>query len=238
MAGMLEHCDFTEQLSMQTEDGLLRPDLTIHLPGNKNMVVDSKMPFEAFLKAIETTNDEEARVMYLKDHARQVRERLSDLSNKNYWKQFSNSPEFVILFLPTESLFSAALEHDPELIQMGWQRRVLMATPTTLIALLRAVAYGWNSEALSRNATAISELGKELYVRVSRFADHFIQLRKSIENTVKTYNDTAGSLESRVLITARKFNDLSVGNEQEIKIVESIEITPRAMPVSEANQIY
>jgi DNA recombination protein RmuC len=233
MAGMLEHCDFAEQLSVKAEDGLLRPDLTINLPGNKNMVVDSKMPFEAFMKAVETINDEEAKAIHLKEHARQVRDRLSELSSKNYWRQFPNSPEFVILFLPTESLFSAALEYDPELIQMGWQKRVLMATPTTLIALLRAVAYGWNSEALSRNATAISDLGKELHGRIAIFADHFIQLRKSIEGTVKTYNDTAASLESRVLVTARKFNDLSISSDQPVKIVETVEITPRPFPMGD-----
>jgi DNA recombination protein RmuC len=229
MAGMIEYCDFAEQLSVQTDDGLLRPDLTIRLPGNRTIVVDSKTPFDSFMKALETSNNDDARVMYLKDHARQVRDRLSELSAKSYWRQFPNSPEFVILFLPTESLFSAALEHDPELIQRGWQQRVLLATPTTLIALLRAVAYGWNTEALSRNATAISDLGKELYDRLRIFADHFIKVGKSIEGTVKTYNDTVSSLESRVLVTARKFNALSISQDQEIKTAETIDVTPRPL---------
>jgi len=233
MAGMLEHCDFTEQKSMQSEDGRLRPDLTVYLPGNKSVVIDAKTPMNAFLRAIETTNDEAVRLQYFEEHAQQLRRHISELSDKNYWKQFENSPEFVILFVPNESFYSAALEHDPELIEVGWRKRILIATPTTLIALLRAVAYGWNSEALSKNAVAVSELGKELYARMRTFTDHFIQLRKGIEATVKSYNETAGSLESRVLTSARKFNELSISDGQEIKIVEPIEIIPRAVSIAE-----
>ena len=233
MAGMLEHCNFTEQKSLQAEEGLLRPDLTVYLPGNKCVVVDAKTPLDAFLKAIETTNDEPARLQYLKEHAQQVRRHISDLSDKNYWKQFPNSPEFVVLFVPNESFYSAALEQDPELIEAGWRKRILIASPTTLIALLRAIAYGWSSEALSKNAAAINELGKELYGRLRTLADHFIQLRKGIESTVKSYNEMVGSMESRVFPSARKFNDLSISDGQEIKAVESIDVTPRAVAIAE-----
>ncbi len=233
MAGMLEHCDFAEQKSLQAEDGRLCPDLIVNLPGNKSVIVDAKTPLDAFLKAIEIKNDEPTRLKHLKEHAQQMRRHISELSDKNYWKQFDNSPEFVVLFVPNESFYSAALEQDPELIEAGWRKKILIATPTTLIALLRAVAYGWSSEALSKNANAISALGKELYGRIRLFTDHFIQLRKGLENTVKSYNDTVGSLENRVLVSARKFNELAISDGQEIKIVEPIEIAPRVVTIPE-----
>ena len=235
MAGMLEHCDFIEQVSVLSEDGLLRPDMVVRLPGGRNIVVDAKTPLTAYLEAMETENDE-LRTQKLVDHARQVRDHMTKLGRKSYQEQFDPTPELVVLFLPGEMFFSAALEQDPELIEFGVGEKVIPATPTTLIAMLRAIAYGWKQEALARNAQEISELGRELHDRLSVMAGHWAKVGKNLGDAVGAYNKAVASLESRVLISARRFKDLkAVPDGREIAEVDQVEILPRALPVLEAD---
>ena len=228
IAGMLSYCDFTEQESVTTENGRLRPDLVVRLPGGKHVVVDAKTPLQAFLDAFETT-DEEARRACLANHARQVRDHMKTLSGKKYWEQFDSAPEFVVMFLPGETFFSAALEQDSSLIEHGVLNRVIPASPTTLIALLKAVNYGWNQEKLARNAQQISALGKELHDRLRMLAGHITQVGTGLDRAVESYNKAVGSLESRVLVSARKFAELGTSVADDIPELAPIETTARAL---------
>lgn len=233
MAGMIEYCDFFEQRGINSGEKMLRPDLVIQLPGGKQIAVDAKAPLDAFLKSHEASDDA-ARKKFLEEHAEQIRLHMKALSSKNYCDHLPTSPEFVVLFLPGESFFSAALEHDPSLIEVGVDHGVILATPTTLIALLRAVAYGWRQENLSQNAKKISELGKELYKRLSHLAGHWAKVGKSLENAVKSYNDAVGSLERRVLVKAREFEMLdTTAHNVMIEPLNPIEQTARPLQATE-----
>lgn len=233
MAGMVEYCDFVEQASVNGEDGRLRPDLVVRLPGGLNIVIDAKTPLSAYLEAAET-DDEELRRTLLVDHAKQVREHMSQLARKSYQDQFSPTPDFVVLFLPGEMLFSAALQQDPGLIEFGVREKVVPATPTTLITLLRTVAYGWKQEALARNAQEISDLGRQLHDRISVMAAHWARVGKNLGEAVSAYNGAVASMESRVLVSARRFRDLqAVPDGREIAVLEPVETIARTVDVPE-----
>jgi DNA recombination protein RmuC len=232
IAGMVEYCDFNQQETVSTDTGKLRPDMTIRLPNDRTIVVDSKAPLQAYLEALEA-RDEETRVAKLKDHARQIRTHLSKLGAKSYWEQFEQSPEFVFLFLPGETFFSAALEQDPSLIEFGVDQRVILATPTTLIALLKAVSYGWKQEQVAASAQEVSKLGKDLYDRLRVFTKHFESIGAGLKRALESYNDGVGSLEGRVLRTARKFKELGAITGEEIEVVEPVDKTVRALSLDE-----
>jgi DNA recombination protein RmuC len=228
IAGMLQRCDFDEQQTMQGENGRLRPDLVVHLPGGKRIIVDAKAPLEAFLDAQECVDDE-TRAMKLQAHARQVRDHMDSLGSKAYWDQLGDSPEMVVMFLPGETLFSAALQHDLTLIEHGLKNRVLLASPITLIALLTTVAHSWRQELLAENYREIAALGKDLYERLGVLTGHFDDLRKKLDGAVQAYNKAAGSYEARVLTAARRMRDLDVTTAPELPAAEPIDTVPRVL---------
>ncbi len=229
MAGLSAHCDFIEQVSLDSEEGRLRPDMIVNLPGGQHIVIDAKAPLAAYLESLEATDDA-TRIQKLRDHARQVRNHITALSSRTYWDKLpiNTSPEFVVLFLPGETFFSAALEHDPSLIEMGVEKQVIITTPSTLIAMLHVIAYGWRQEKLAENAQEISVLGKELYKRVADMGGHMSKLGRDLGLAVKSYNNTVGSLERRVLPSARKFKELeTTSSKDEIAELQQIDLTTR-----------
>lgn len=233
IAGMLEYCDFYLQASVTTDDGKLRPDMLVKLPNNRNIVVDAKVPLAAYLDAIEAEDDliKEAK---LKEHAKQLKTHINQLAAKNYWNQFQPSPEFVVLFLPGEAIFSTALQYDASLIEYSAEKQVILATPTTLIALLKAVAYGWRNENLAQNAEDIRELGSTLYYRLLTLTKYINEMGKGLNRTIKSYNDFIGSYEGRVIVTARKFKELGVVSGNEIPIVNKVDtITRELLPLAD-----
>jgi DNA recombination protein RmuC len=231
-AGMLEYCDFAEQETIGGDGRVGRPDLIVRLAGGKNVVVDAKTPLQAYLAALEAEDDALRRAR-LDDHARQLREHILKLSAKGYWSQLPSTPEFVVLFIPGETFFGAALERDPSLIEEATKRQVILATPTTLIAVLWAIAHGWREERLAENARQISDLGRDLHERLGTLAGHFGKLKRSIDAVVTAYNAAAGSLETRVLVSARKLRDLGATSTGEIQEVEPVDQAPRALNAPE-----
>jgi DNA recombination protein RmuC len=230
ISGMVENCDFDAQPVLPGDGAQLRPDVIIRLPGGRSVIVDSKVPLTAYLEALEATDDEKRRKK-MKDHAAQLRSHSDALGKKSYWERAPTSPEFVVLFLPSEVFFSAALEADSSLIEDSFTKnRVIIATPTTLIALLQSVAYGWRQESITRSAQEIADLGKELYERLSKLDDHFGDLGDHLEKAMKFYNNAVGALESRVLVSARRFKDLGIGSSvSELRVLEPIELPVRGL---------
>jgi DNA recombination protein RmuC len=232
MAGMVRYCDFTEQTTVNGEDGRIRPDMIVRLPGNRTIVVDSKVPFDAFYESI-AADDEQVRSARLKDHARLVRTHIASLSRKSYWETVQPTPEFVLLFLPGETFYSAALENDPKLIEDGVSQNVIIATPTTLIALLKAISYGWSQEQMAENAHEVSELARKLYDRLRTFTKHYDMIGRNLDRALDAYNQGVRSLEARVLVTARRFKERGALAGEDIKAVEPIDKTTRPLSLDE-----
>jgi DNA recombination protein RmuC len=233
MAGMLDHCDFIEQASRDTEDGRLRPDMVVKLPGGRNIVIDAKTPILAYLEALETS-DEEAQRAYMAQHADHVRKHMTALGRKAYWDQFTPTPEMVVMFVPGEVFYSAALQADPTLLECGASEKVVLTTPATLIALLRAVAYGWRHEKLAHNAEEIAKVGRELFERLSNLAKHWTDVGNGLTKAVEAYNRSTGTLESRVLVSARRLKDLkTVPEEAEIVVLKQVELQARPLHAEE-----
>jgi DNA recombination protein RmuC len=237
LAGLVEHCDFVEQVTVDAEDKRLRPDTVIHLPSGRDMVVDTKTPLDAYLDATAAAT-EEARKEALDRHAKQVRSHMTTLAGKEYWKQFPHAPEFVVMFIPGESFFAEAADRDHTLIEDGLEKRVIPATPTTLIALLRAVAYGWRQEELEKNALEISELGRQLYERMKVLVGHIDAVGKGLASATTSYNRAVASLESRVLPSARRFQELGVATGgDKIEQIRTVDIVPRGPAVPELPEV-
>ncbi len=232
LAGMVDHCDFHEQESADAEEGKKRPDMLISLPGERTIIVDSKAPVLAYLEALEATDDE-GRKECLDRHAKHIRKHIDQLSAKNYWETFEGVPEFVILFIPGEVFFSAAVENDPLLIEYGIGHKIVLASPTTLIALLLAVAHDWREQHIAEHAMEISEIGKELYDRISKFRDQYGKVGKQLSSAVEAFNSSVGSMESRVLVSARKLKQLNVTSAEAIESVDQIEKIPRRCGLDE-----
>ncbi len=235
LAGMVNHCDFYEQETR--ESGLVRPDLIVKLPGGKQVVVDAKTPCEAYLEAIQA-EDQTVKEKKFRHHARQVRQHVMALGKKAYWQSFQPTPEFVVLFIPSDNFFSSALEYDPSLIEVGVEQGVVIATPTTLIGLLRAIAYGWKQENLSLHAQEVSMLGHELYKRITDMSEHWSKVGRTLASSVDAYNKAVGSLESRVLVSARKFQEMgAAARSVELETLEGIDRVPREIQASDMKNI-
>ena len=222
LAGMVEHCDFYQQENIKTDEGRQRPDMIVRMPDGREIVVDVKTPLDAYLSAIES-NDDELRQQHMQRHARNVRQRINELASKAYWNQFSQSPEFVVLFIPGDQFLSAALESDYQLMEDALGKHVILATPTSFVALLRAVAYGWRQEQLAKNAEHIKKIGEELYQRLATFTSHLQKMGRSLESAVKHYNSSVGSFDSRILPSAQKFREMGISSSKEIDAQEQVE---------------
>ena len=231
-AGLVEGSHYELKESTQTEEGRLTPDAIVKLPGGKNVVLDAKVPLTAYLEAVES-DDDAKRELKLRDHARQVKEHVARLANKSYWAHFQPTPDIVVMFIPGESLLTSALQADPALLEFSMNRGVMLASPLTLIALLRAIAYGWQQETIARNAQEISDLGRQLYDRISKLAEHFEGVGRSLAKSVQAYNSAVGTLESRVLVTARRLKDKGVTAPAEFPEPETIDQTPRPLGAPE-----
>jgi DNA recombination protein RmuC len=232
LAGLAEHCDFAEQVTLKGDGGALRPDMIVHLPGERDVVVDAKVSLSAYLDALETTRPEERNTALMR-HANQMRQHMNTLGGKAYWSQFATSLDLVVMFVPGEAFMAAAVEQDPALLEDAMSQRVVIATPTTLIALLRAIAYGWKQERLASSALEIRDLGRELYERLRTLAGHVDRIGVTLGQSVRAYNDAVGSLESRVLPKAREFRELGAGEGDEIKRLKGVEQVPRPLAAAE-----
>jgi len=230
-AGMLEHCDFSEQVSAVTDNGGVRPDLVVRLHGGRQVVVDAKVPFEGYLAAMEA-DDDAARAEQLTRHARQLKAHVDQLAAKSYWTAFDPAPEFVVLFVPADPFLDAALKREPSLLEYAFARNVVLATPSTLVALLRTVAYAWRQEALARNALTVHQLARELYARLSTMGEHFAKVGTSLGSAVTAYNRAVGSMEARVLVSARRLAELGVSAD-ELTVPTQVEVAPRALQAPE-----
>jgi DNA recombination protein RmuC len=226
LAGMVEHCDFYEQEHTTTEEGAMRPDMIVRMPGDREIVVDVKTPLDAYLSAVEAT-DEAERETHLIRHTKNVRKRVQELASKGYWNQFTHSPDFVVLFIPGDQFLSTALDHDHKLLEDAMQQKVILATPTSFVALLRAVAYGWRQESLAKNAEQIRQVGEELYGRLGTFADHLGKMGKSLNSSVQHFNKAVSSFDSRVIPSVRKFSEMGISAKKEVEGLEQIELATR-----------
>jgi DNA recombination protein RmuC len=238
MAGMVSHCDFMEQVAGHSNDEKetkLRPDMIVNLPGGQKVIIDAKAPMNAYLEAMET-NDPTQKKRCFQNHARLIRHHIKQLSARSYWSQFDPNPEFVVLFLPGEQFFSAALQEDPKLIELGAENKVILSTPTTLIALLRAVSYGWRQEALAENAREISQLGQTLYDRLADLTQHLNKVGRHLGQTVGAYNQAVGSFEQRVMVSARRFETFGIQSKKTTDPIGSVDLKERNLLLNEATQ--
>jgi DNA recombination protein RmuC len=226
LAGMVEHCDFYEQEHVRTDEGALRPDMIVRMPDGREIVVDVKTPLDAYISAIEAVDDDE-RQLHLKRHTQNVKQRIAELADKAYWKQFKNAPDFVILFIPGDQFLTAALDQEPGILENALSRQIILATPTSFVALLRAVGYGWRQEQLAENAEHIKTVGQELYGRLQTFTEHLQKLGRSLDSGLKHYNSAVGSFDSRVLPSARKFNEMGISSDKKIEQPNQVETAVR-----------
>lgn len=228
LAGMVEHCDFYEQETVHTDEGRQRPDMIVRLPDGRDIIVDVKTPLDAYLNAVETT-DENTQKLELVRHAKNVRQRVTELASKAYWSQFKHAPDFVVLFIPGEQFLGAALDHDRSLLEDALAQHVILATPTSFVALLRAVAYGWRQDQLTRNAEKIREVGEELYKRLLTFTTHLDKLGRSLDTSLKHYNNAVGSFDSRVIPGAQKFTEMGISGSDDVTVPDQIETGVRSL---------
>ena len=236
LAGMVEHCDFFEQEQSQTESGSIRPDMIVRMPDRREIIVDAKTPLDAYLSALEATDDAE-RDNHLQRHVRKVKDRIRELASKNYWNQFDNTPDFIVLFIPGDQFLSSALEREPAILEEALKQKVILATPTSLVALLRAVAYGWRQEQLAKNADVIRKLGEDMYSRLATFTSYMSKLGKNLNNSITQYNSAVSSFDSRILPAARKFVEMGVESKKEVEDISQIEkIAKQPQPTNDKDQ--